>query len=126
MDKDTRRALGLAAFLGGAGVMHFVNPKFFDAVVPDWMPGAKRTVTHVSGVVELGSALLVVHPRTRKLGGLLCLLTFLGVYPANIQSALDGGIKDADPPLNSAVVAWLRLPLQFPLFVWAWRVFKRP
>ena len=125
MDRNSRSALGLAAFIGGAGVMHFVKPEFFDAVVPDWMPAGKRTVTHVSGVVEMASAALVAHPRTRRIGALLCLLTFIGVYPANIQSALDGGIKAADPPLDSAAAAWIRLPLQIPLFVWAWRIYQR-
>jgi len=117
-----RRALGLAAFIGGAGVMHFVRPDFFDAIVPEWMPGPKRTTTLVSGAVELTGALLVANPRTRRIGGWWCLLTFLGVYPANIQSALDGGITDAPGPFNTAAAAWLRLPLQIPLFLWASRV----
>lgn len=124
MRSEDKRALGLAAFIGTAGVLHFVRPEFFDAIVPDWMPGTKRTVTLASGGFELAGALLVANPRTRRLGALLCLLTFVGVYPANIQSALDGGIADADPPFDSALVAWLRLPLQIPLFLWARRVMR--
>jgi len=123
--RNARSALGLAAFIGAAGVAHFVRPQFFDPIVPDWMPGAARTTTYVSGVAELTSAALVANPRTRKLGALVCLLTFIGVYPANIQAALDGGIEGADPPLDSAAAAWIRLPFQIPMFVWAWRVFKR-
>lgn len=42
----------------------------------------------------------------------------IGVFPANIQAALDGGMKDLDPPMNSAAVAWARLPLQIPM-IWA-------
>ncbi len=121
-----RRARGLAAFIGTAGVLHFVRPELFDAIVPDWMPGSKRAVTLVSGAVELTGAVLVANPRTRRLGALWCLLTFMAVYPANIQSALDGGIAGADPPFDSAAVAWLRLPLQMPLFVWARRVMREP
>ena len=122
MRAEDRRALALAALIGGAGVMHFVKPEFFDSIVPTWMPGEPRTTTLVSGAFEVTGALLVANPRTRRLGGWLCFLTFLGVYPANIQSALDGGIADADPPLDSALVAWLRLPLQIPLLLWARRV----
>ena len=29
-----------------------------------------------------------------------------------------------DPPFDSAALAWLRLPLQFPLFWLAWRVVR--
>ena len=46
------------------------------------------------------------------------------MYPANIQSALDGGIEGADPPFDSAAAAWLRLPLQIPMFLWARRVMR--
>jgi len=103
---------------------HFAKPDFFDPIVPDWMPGSKRMVTYASGVVELAAALLVAIPRTRRIGGWVALITFIGVYPANIQAALDGGMKEMDPPFNSAAAAWLRLPLQLPLFWLAWRVAK--
>lgn len=122
MRREDRRALGLAALIGGAGVLHFVRPELFDSIVPGWMPGSKRTVTLVSGVAELAGAALVANPATRRIGGWFCFLTFLGVYPANIQSAFDGGLADAAPPFDSALVAWLRLPLQVPLLLWARRV----
>jgi hypothetical protein len=117
-------AVLLIIILGGAGVAHFAKPDFFDPIVPDWMPGSKRLITYVSGVVELAAALLVAIPRTRRIGGWVALITFIGVYPANIQAALDGGMKEMDPPFNSAAEAWLRLPLQLPLFWLAWRVAK--
>jgi uncharacterized membrane protein len=117
-----RRALGLVALMGGAGAMHFVRPDFFDAIVPRWMPGRARTTTYVSGAFELVGAALVANPRTRRAGGWWCTATILGVYPANIQMAIDGGIEGADPPLDSAVAAWARLPLQIPMVVLAVKV----
>jgi len=119
MQAEDRRALGLAAFVGTAGLMHFVRPELFDAIVPDWMPGSRRTTTFVSGAVELTGAVLVANPRTRRFGGWWCFWTLLGVFPANLQSAFDGGIASANPPLDSAMAAWLRLPLQLPLLMWA-------
>lgn len=121
MSRESRRALGLAAFIGGAGVMHFVKPDFFDPIVPDWMPGAARTTTYASGVAEIASALLVANPRTRRIGAWAALLTFVGVYPANIQAALDGGM-DAEGFAGTAAAAWLRLPLQIPMILWARKV----
>ena len=102
--------------------MHFVKPEFFDPIVPKWMPGSPRTTTYVSGVVELAAAALVIPVATRRFGGVFAALTFLGVWPANIQAALDGGMASADPPFNGPAAAWLRLPLQLPLIRWAWRV----
>ena len=118
----TRSVVALTAILGGAGMAHLLSPANFDALVPGWMPGAARTTTYVSGCVELGTAMLVAVPRTRRVGGWLALATFIGIFPANFQAALDGGMHDLRPPLDSAVVAWLRLPLQLPLFWLAIRV----
>ena len=126
MRTESKWALGLAAFIGSAGVMHFVRPEFFDQVVPDWMPGEKRTTTYVSGVVELTGAVLVANPRTRRFGAWFCFLTFLGVYPANIQAALDGGVEGAEGPLASATANWIRLPLQIPMLLWARKVARNP
>ena len=121
---ELARTAALVGILGGAGVMHFVNPQFFDPIVPKWMPGSARTTTYVSGVVEIASAVAVVNPRTRRLGAIFALLTFLGVWPANIQAALDGGMKDLDPPLDSAAAAWIRVPFQLPMMWLAWKLAK--
>ncbi|MEZ5383388.1 MAG: hypothetical protein R2754_16520 [Microthrixaceae bacterium] len=112
-------AAGLAAVLGFAGIAHFRQPEFFDPIVPDWMPGAPRTTTYVSGAVELAAAALVAVPRTRRFGGWFAAATFVAVFPANVQAALDGGMAELDPPMNSPAAAWLRLPLQLPLIAWA-------
>lgn len=111
------RAYGLTAILGTAGVAHFASPDFFDPLVPEWVPMDARTVTYVSGAVELVAAGLIAVPRTRRLGGWLAAATLVGVFPANIKAALDGGMKNLDPPMDSAAVAWLRLPVQLPL-IW--------
>lgn len=119
---EKARAATVVGILGGAGVMHFVNPRFFDPIVPKWVPGSARMVTYVSGVFEVLAAGLVANPRTRRWGALLALATFVGVYPANVQAALDGGMKDLDPPFDSAAAAWIRLPFQFPMIWLAWKV----
>ncbi len=114
--------IALVGILGGAGVAHFARPDFFDPLVPRWMPGSARLTTYLSGAVELTAAVLVAVPRTRRFGGWFALATFVGVYPANIQAALDGGMQEMDPPFDSAAAAWLRLPFQLPMFWLAWRV----
>lgn len=119
---EKARAAALVGILGGAGAMHFVSPAFFDPIVPRWMPGSARWVTYASGVVELVAAALVANRRTRHLGAIVALLTFVGVWPANIQAALDGGMKSLDPPMDSAAVAWIRVPFQLPLIWLAWKL----
>lgn len=114
--------LRMAALLGTAGVTHFVSPGFYDPIVPRPLDRNARFWVYASGVVELTCAALLLRRRTRRIGGWLSVATLLGVYPANIQAALDGGMKDAKPPMDSAAAAWLRLPLQFPMIFGALRI----
>ena len=46
-------AVGLGVFVGVAGLAHFVEPDFFDAIVPPWLPPGRRFWTLTSGVAEL-------------------------------------------------------------------------
>jgi uncharacterized membrane protein len=116
---DTRRALGLSAFLGGAGVMHFVVPKFYDAMIPEPLPGTPRTWTYGSGVAEIVVATAVLAPRSRRAGGLAAALMFAGWLPGNIKMALDARRSDSAAFRIGTI---LRLPLQLPLITWALKV----
>ncbi len=112
----------MLALMGGAGTTHFTNPGFYDAIVPKWLPGSARTWTYLSGVAELGSAALMALPRTRRIGGWASFATILAVWPANWQSALDGGMPSQKPPFDSAAASWIRLPLQLPMLWGALKV----
>jgi len=112
----TGAALGLAALLGAAGVAHFVATDAYAEIIPRALP-ASRAWVYASGAAELVCAGLVAAPRTRRLGGWLTAGLFVALFPANVQMALDGGTGGG--LLGSPLVAWLRLPLQIPLIVWA-------
>jgi uncharacterized membrane protein len=113
---ESRRAIALAILLGSSGTLHFLVPRPFDRLIPRELPGSARTWTHLSGVAELGTALLIMIPRTRRLGGLLAALLFVAVFPGNVKMALDTKTN----PLKAIAIA--RLPLQWPLVKWALRV----
>ncbi|OLR90348.1 DoxX family protein [Actinokineospora bangkokensis] len=117
---DSRRAIALSVLLGTAGTLHFAVPKQFDALVPRQLPGGKRLWTQLSGVAEVGVALAVAVPRTRRLGGLLAALLFVAVFPGNVKMVVDWERKGV-PPVRRAI-AWGRLPLQWPLVAWALNV----
>jgi uncharacterized membrane protein len=114
-------AAGLVVLLTSSGVLHFAAPASFDAIVPEQLPGAARTWTHLSGVAELVTAALIAAPRTRRFGGLLAALLFVAVFPANVKMAIDW----SDRPVWMRVLAYGRLPLQIPLVLWAVFVYRR-
>lgn len=118
--KVRRSRLAGAGLLAGMGVLHFVVPKAFDGAIPEWMPGKARFWTLFSGVWELGAAALIANRKTKKLGGYAAAATFVAVYPANVQMAID------NPPTTALGVGMLlRLPLQFPMIAWALKHARR-
>ncbi|HEY3711949.1 MAG TPA: DoxX family protein [Amycolatopsis sp.] len=122
--RDSQRpAYLLAGLLATSGVLHFLRPKPFDALVPKELPGTRRAWTYGSGVAELSVAAGIVAPRTRRLGGLAAALLFVGVFPGNVKMALDH--QRLGRPARDRAIAWLRLPVQWPLVRWALTVRDR-
>ncbi|MGW7096385.1 DoxX family protein [Streptomyces sp. NPDC054874] len=115
MTRQRRSAILLAALMGGAGVLHFAVPKAFDSTVPRMLPGKPRTWTYASGVVEIALAAGLAHPRTRMAAARATTGFFIGVFPANVQMAVDWRHR----PRPQRVAACARLPLQVPLVLWA-------
>ncbi len=127
MSRSRLSIVGLCALMGSAGAMHFVAPTPYRCIVPAPLRGQAAGVVAVSGVCEVACAALLALPRTRRFGAWATAALFVAVFPANVQMALDSGHPDASAshPLNNAALAWLRLPLQLPLILWALSV-RRP
>ncbi len=107
-------AYGLAALLGTGGVSHFGAPGFYRPLIPSSL-GAPDPWVYGSGLVELTCAGLVAMPRTRRVGAYAAAALFVAVFPGNVQMALDAG----DRSTAYRAAAYLRLPLQVPLVIWA-------
>ena len=120
-----RSALALSGLLLGAGSLHFVAPKFFDAIVPRSLPGDARTYTYASGVAELAVGASLLVPRTRRLGGTAAAALFVAVFPANVQMAVDWVRSDKTSSAQKALAVG-RLPLQVPLVIAALRARRSP
>ncbi len=120
MRGSSRTAVALAVFLLAAGLAHFAFPRPYQRIVP-------RILNHpafwvgLSGGAEIGCAALVAYPRTRRVGASLAIVLFVAVFPANVKVALGGGVPSQAFPWVSPAIAWLRLPLQIPLILWAAR-----
>ncbi|MET4052683.1 putative membrane protein [Frigoribacterium sp. PvP054] len=109
-----RDARVLAAILGGSGVLHLARPAVYDAVVPRSVPGPARFWTIGAGLAEVGIAVALLSPRTRRAGGLAAAALFVAVFPANVSMALRAVRSERATTVRRAVTI-ARLPLQVPL-----------
>jgi len=69
-------------FFISAGLNHFLNPQFYDAIVPDFIP-FPRLVHQITGVIEIILPLFLVT-RFRKEAALLMMLFLVLLYGANL------------------------------------------
>ena len=69
-------------FFISAGVNHFLNPQFYDAIVPDFIP-FPRLVHQITGVIEIFLPLFLLT-RFRKEAALLMIIFLVILYGANL------------------------------------------
>lgn len=97
-----------------AGILHFVIPRTYEAIVPDYLP-AQRELVYASGVAEFAAGAGMLHPRTRRAAMWLAIATLGAVFPANVHMAIQAERYDVPE-----AALWARLPLQALLVAWAW------
>ena len=105
----------MAAIYILAGLMHFVKPKIYLRIMPNYLPNHKALVFW-SGVAEvlLGVGLCIPIFKVISIYGII---TMLAVFLLVHFYMLSGEKASAGIPKWILI---LRLPLQFGLMYWAW------
>ena len=98
-----------------AGIYHFINPEFYDQLMPAWIP-YHFALIYLSGVIEFLLGVLLIPESTRKISAwliiaMLVVFFFLIHIPMTILF-----YQTHNPHLWIAIV---RLPLQLVLIRWA-------
>jgi uncharacterized membrane protein len=118
--------LGVAGLFAFTGAMHFLRPRFFEAIVPPSIAARKREAVAISGYAELGGAALVLHPGSRRIGRWWLLALLVAVFPANVHMAVNPEqIRGLDMRRFPRWALWARLPLQPLAMLWVWRATRR-
>lgn len=116
----------LAAFFSFAGIMHFVIPKTYEAIVPDYLPISARDAVVYSGYAELAGGVAVIPTATRGLARWWLIGLLLAVFPANVHMALNPEqVRGLEAKRIPPAALWGRLPLQFVAIWWVWRATER-
>jgi len=104
-----------------AGIYHFINPEFYNQLMPSWIP-FHLPLIYISGVAEILLGVLLIPESTRKISAwliiaMLIVFFFLIHIPMTIIF-----YQSHNPHLWIAI---LRLPLQFYLIWWAWKFTRK-
>ena len=109
--------LGLSAFFINVGVDHFLNPEFYLAIMPDYLPLHLEAV-YISGFFEILGGVSVLVPRLRSAAGWGLVVLLIAVFPANIHMAIN---TDLFPDISPTLL-YIRLVFQFIFIYWAYAV----
>lgn len=109
----------LAFLLIMAGILHFIKPKFYMKIMPEYLP-AHFLLVILSGIAEIVCGLLLLFPTTQNIGAYLTIALLVAVFPANIEMSRKYLVK------KKKGFWWtiLRLPLQILLIWWAYQLVK--
>ena len=122
-DPAPSAALGLALMFVFTGLGHFTRTESMAGMLPAWIPGRTGIVIG-TGVLELGLAVALLFPGTRRGAALAAIAFFAASFPANVHAAFERhpmGGGDWGP-----AYLLLRAPLQAFLIYWAWRFVLPP
>ena len=65
------------------GIKHFIDPNFFLAIVPPYLPYHLELV-YISGLFEILFGVMILIPKYRYWGSVGLILLLIAVFPANI------------------------------------------
>jgi len=117
-----RSRTGLGVFFVLAGVNHFAQPRFYEAIVPPSLAERRKEINAISGAAEIAGGLAVLHPATGRLGRWWLLALLAAVFPANVHMAVNPEqIRGLDLRKVPRWALWARLPLQPLAMLWVWR-----
>lgn len=91
------------------GIRHFIDPDFFLAIMPDYLPFHQEAV-YVSGIFEILLGGMLLFPKSRKVAGWGLIFLLIAVFPANIYLAQNEAAQQAIDISQTAAI--VRLPFQ--------------
>jgi uncharacterized membrane protein len=112
--------IAMAIMLGFTSIAHFVFYRGMILMLPKFIP-FKKGVVYFTGVLELAAAPGLIIPQTRYKTGILLIIFFLLLLPANIIAAKQKiNIEKASYAGPGVSYLWFRIPLQLFFIVWVW------
>jgi len=78
-------AIGLGFFFTYVGILHFIDPNWFTAIVPDILPGSDVFWVIISGIPEVLCGIGLIVPKTRIIAARATTILLVVLYWANLN-----------------------------------------
>ncbi len=117
----TRARACLAGFFLCSGLAHLTfGARFFEGIIPPWIPGKRKAINQAAGVAEICGGVMAVVPGAQRPARRYLIALLLAVFPANIHMAIrPQDVKGAEK--FPRPLLWARLPLQLAAIAWVAR-----
>ena len=66
-----------------AGAQHFKRTRWYESIMPDYLP-AHRALVYASGAAEIAGGAGLMLPAARRIAGWWLIATLVAVFPANV------------------------------------------
>lgn len=112
--------IALASMLIFTALGHFMYTKGMSKMLPECVP-SRTAVIYFTALLEVAAAIMIFVPSSERITGLLLILFFIALLPANIYAAVKklnyetGGL---DGP--GTIYLWFRVPFQILLMIWTY------
>jgi uncharacterized membrane protein len=113
-ESRTARSLGITFIF--AGLMHFLRPKAYEAIMPPYIPAHPEMVA-ISGAGEIIGGVAALFPRTHGFCRVWLIALLILVFPANVHWAVNPDDVKGLPDVPHWML-WARLPVQGLFIAW--------
>ena len=111
----------LIGFYVFAGANHFLNPQFYNGLIPEYLP-CHNVINYASGALEIVLAVAVGISETRRLAVYGIIGMLIAFIPSHVYFIQIGACIKASICVDKWI-AWLRLLIIHPLLIfWAYKV----
>jgi uncharacterized membrane protein len=108
----------LIVFYVLAGINHFRSPNSYVRIIPTYLP-APGLLNTLAGISEIGLGLMLILKQARRVAAWGIIGMLLAFLPVHIDMIIHAPMMLGDFKVTP-LIAWLRIPLQGLLILWAW------
>jgi uncharacterized membrane protein len=112
--------IAMSVMLLFTSIGHFAFSRGMAMMLPESIP-FRLALVYITGIIEIVAAIGLQIPNFKNLTGILLIIFFILVLPANIYAAVKHiDYQTGKDDGNRINYLWFRIPLQILFIIWTW------